>query len=195
MSQQVFDFLAHRSSTPIAALKEPAPEGDELRAILQVAARVPDHGKLVPWRFIIYRGQARYDIGEFLAQRAEALEGPMPEARKDKERERFTRAPLVIGVVFSPVDTPKNIPEWEQFLSAGAATMNLCLAANALGYGSNWISNWYADDAEARAFLGLAPQERVAGFVHIGTASIERNERPRPALDDVVSDYAGPYQG
>ncbi len=192
MAHPIFDFLAQRSSTTISAISGPAPEGEELAALLKVAARVPDHGRLTPWRFILYRGDARLKVGEYLAQRAEEIEGPMPEGRKEKELTRFSRAPLVVGVVSSPV-AHERIPEWEQFLSAGAVAMNLCTAANALGYASNWITNWYSDDASARAFLGLAPNERVAGFVHIGTAANKMPERPRADMDKIVTEYSGPW--
>jgi nitroreductase len=192
VAHPIFDFLAQRSSTPISAISGPAPEGEELAALLKVAARVPDHGRLTPWRFILYRGDARLKVGEYLAQRAEEIEGPMPEGRKEKELTRFSRAPLVVGVVSSPV-AHERIPEWEQFLSAGAVAMNLCTAANALGYASNWITNWYSDDASARAFLGLAPNERVAGFVHIGTAANKMPERPRADMDKIVIEYSGPW--
>lgn len=93
MAHPIFDFLAQRSSTPISAISGPAPEGEELAALLKVAARVPDHGRLTPWRFILYRGDARLKVGEYLAQRAEEIEGPMPEGRKEKELTRFSRAP------------------------------------------------------------------------------------------------------
>ncbi len=192
MAHPVFDFLARRSSTPISAIGEPAPEGGELAELLKVAARVPDHGRLTPWRFILYRGAARQRIGEFLARRAEELEGPLPAGRREKEMTRFSRAPLVVGVIFSPAEG--HIPEWEQFLSAGAVAMNLCVAANALGYATNWISNWYSDDPVSRAFLGLAPQERVAGFVHIGTCATKMPERPRADMEKIVTEYSGPRQ-
>lgn len=193
MKHPVFEFLAERSSTPISAISEPAPEGDELAGLLKVAARVPDHGRLTPWRFILYRGDKRHEVGEYLAKRAEEREGPLPESRKEQERARFARAPLVIGVISSPV-AHERIPQWEQFLSAGAVAMNLCIGANALGYATNWITNWYSDDAQARAFLGLASHERVAGFVHIGTAANKMPERPRADMEQIVSDYDGPWK-
>ena len=107
---------------------------------------------------------------------------------------RFSRAPLVIGVVSSPKDNPK-IPQWEMFLSGGAAAMTLVLAANAMGYATNWITNWYSDVAEGRRILGLAPHERVVGFVHIGTFSGALQERPRPEISPLYADYAGPFEG
>lgn len=194
MNSTVIDFLLSRKSAPIPDLKEPAPGDDEIATLIRVASRVPDHGRLAPWRFVIYRGDARHRIGEMLAKRAEELEGPLPEPRLEKERERFSRAPLVIGVVHVPRENPK-IPQWEMLLSGAAAAMNLVLAANALGYGTNWITNWYSDDAEGRRILGLAPHERMVGFVHIGTQQGDAPDRPRPDPATLVSEYSGPWEG
>jgi len=193
LASSVIDFLLARKSAPIPVLKEPAPSDAEIRTILTAAARVPDHGKLNPWRLILYRGDARVKAGELLAKRAAENEGPLSDGRIEQEKTRFSRAPLVIGVIHSPKAHPK-IPHWEMFLSGGAAAMNLVLAANALGYGTNWISNWYSDDEEARRLLGLAPQERVIGFVHIGTVQGEAPDRPRPDLAQLVSEYSGPWE-
>lgn len=193
----LIEFFTTRRSTPIIGLIEPAPSATELDLMLAIAARVPDHGKLAPWRFILYRGDKRDQAGQLLAQRAEqraaALGEEFTQARREQELKRFSRAPLVVGIICSPRDTDR-IPEWEQFLSAGAAAMQLCNAANAMGYGSNWISNWYSDDEEGKSLLGLAPHEKVAGFVHIGTPKAATRDRPRPELATVVSDYQGPYQ-
>lgn len=194
MNQTVVDFLLARRSKPISELKEPGPSDAEISTLMTAAARVPDHGRLVPWRFILYRGDSRRRVGEDLAALAERREGELPEHRRQQELTRFSRAPLVVGVVSVPRDHPK-VPHWEMFLSGGAAAMNLLLAAGALGYGANWISNWYADDEEGKRILGIAPQERVVGFVHIGTFDGEMPERARPELSDIVSDYAGPWAG
>lgn len=193
MSISVVEFLSKRHSTPISAIGEPAPSSDELQQILTIAARVPDHGRLTPWRFIVYKGEARTKVGELLADRLDKREGPLTDTRREQELKRFARAPLVVGIVSSPV-AHERIPEWEQFLSAGAVAMNLCVAANALGYATNWITNWYSDDAEGRALLGVAPHERVAGFVHIGTSSATVPERPRADMAAIISDYQGPWQ-
>lgn len=123
MSHPVFDFLAQRSSTPISAICEPAPEGEELAALLKVAARVPDHGRLTPWRFILYRGDTRRQVGEYLVKRAEEREGPLSDAQKDKEATRFSRAPLVVGVIFSPLRMSESRMGAVPF--AGAVAMNL----------------------------------------------------------------------
>ena len=193
MNANVLDFLLSRKSAPIAELRPPAPDDDEISLLIRAASRVPDHGRLVPWRFMIYRGDACLKIGESLAKRAEEREGPLPVARVEQEKARFARAPLVIGVIHCPRDNPK-IPQWEMLLSGGAAAMNLVLAANALGYGTNWITNWYSDDADSRRMLGLAPEERVVGFVHIGTFTGDAPERPRPDPETLVSEYTGPWQ-
>lgn len=194
MASPVIDHLLARKSVPISQLREPAPREDEIATMIAAASRVPDHGRLAPWRFILYRGEARHRIGERLAELARRREGELTPARVEQEKARFARAPLVIGVVHSPKDHPR-IPKWEMFLSGGAAAMNLLHAASALGYGANWISNWYADDEEGRRMLGLAPHERVIGFVHVGTPTAEeRMERPRPEPASLVSDYSGPWE-
>ncbi len=193
MSNPLLEHLLSRKSPPIDLLGEPGPSDSDIATMIQAATRVPDHGRLAPWRFILYRGDARHQIGRKLADLAVEREGPLPEGRLAKERERFSRAPLVIGVVHIPRENPK-IPQWEMFLSGGAAAMNLIHAAAALGYHSNWISNWYSDDAEGRRILGLKPEERVIGFIHIGTLKGEAPERPRPDAAALVSDYAGPWE-
>ena len=188
----VLEFLSNRKSAPIGELGLPGPDDDDIQTMLQIASRVPDHGKLAPWRFILYRGEERRRIGELIADLAERQQGGLSDVARQKEQERFSRAPLVIGVINTPRAHPK-IPDWEKFLSGAAAAMNLLLAANALGYGANWITNWYSDEPEGRRILGLAPDERVVGFVHIGSFEGEISERRRPDLDKLVSDYAGPW--
>ena len=194
MSSSIIEFMLARSSAPIPELKEPAPGAAEIETMLTIASRVPDHGRLEPWRFIIYRGDVRHRIGEQLAALAEKREGPLTEGRRNQELARFSRAPLVIGVVSSPKENMK-IPQWEMFLSGGAAAMNLIVAANALGYKTNWITNWYSDVEEGRRILGLAPHERVVGFVHIGTFDGSVPERPRPDVNKLYSEYSGPWEG
>ena len=186
------DFLAARRSAAIPALLAPAPSGAELDDILRIASRVPDHGKLSPWRFILFRGEPAVSLGKALARILERREGqPLSETRRAFEEGRFTRAPLVVGVV-STARPHVKIPEWEQVLSAGAATMNLIHAAHASGYGANWITEWPAYDEEAKAVLGIKPDEKVVGFVYIGTANETQSERPRPELSSVVSEAQSP---
>jgi nitroreductase len=193
MASPIIDFLLSRASAPIDQLKGPGPSDAEIETILTLASRVPDHGRLAPWRFILYRGEARVEIGKALAELAERREGPLPENRRNQELARFSRAPLVVGVVSSPKENPK-IPQWEMFLSGGMAAMNLMIAANALGYGTNMITNWYADVPEARTILGLAPHERVVGFVHVGAFDGEPMKRPRPDVSTIRTDYSGPWK-
>lgn len=192
MDSPVIDFLLSRASPPIHELAAPGPSDTEIATMMAVASRVPDHGRLEPWRFILYRGAARDRVGELLTDLAERREGPLTEGRRKQELSRFSRAPLVVGVVSSPKQNPK-IPEWEMFLSGAAAAMNLVHAANALGYKTNWITNWYSDVEEGRAILGLAPHERAVGFVHIGTFKGEMPERPRPDPQTLYADWSGPH--
>ncbi len=192
INNPVLKFLSERKSAPIGELGLPGPDEADIQTMLQIASRVPDHGKLAPWRFVLYRGEVRHRIGEMIADLAEKEQGELSEVLRQKERERFSRAPLVIGVINTPRAHPK-IPDWEKYLSGAAAAMNLLLAANALGYGANWITNWYSDLPEGRRILGLAPDERVVGFVHIGSFTGEISERRRPDLGNLISEYVGPW--
>lgn len=190
MSSLIDMLLTRRSSKP-ALLREPGPSADELQQILTAAARVPDHKKLVPWRFIVFEGEARAKFGEVLAEVCAAEETPEPSpVRLDTERARLTRAPVVVAVISHVVEKP-GAPEWEQILSAGACCFNLCLAANALGYGTSWITEWYSYSPGVRKALGLADNERVAGFIYIGTATEKQPDRERPALADIVTRWPG----
>lgn len=187
----VKEHLATRRSIPIPALQEPAPTGEELERILTLAVRVPDHGKLAPWRFILIREENARALGHEMGRVLAAREGALSEARQAFEDNRFTRAPLVVAVVSTAAPHVK-IPEWEQVLSAGAVTMNLIHAVHAHGYAANWVTEWVAYDEEAKAVLGIAPAEKVVGFVYIGTPSEPPSERPRPALAAVVSEAKAP---
>jgi nitroreductase len=194
LNETVLEFLRTRKSPPISVLHAPGPSEEELAGMIQIATRVPDHGLLEPWRFITYRGQACVDIGEFFARRIEEIEGSITPQREAQERTRFTRAPLVVGVVYVPREHPR-VPDWEKFLSASNAAFALVLAAHGYGYSANWVSNWYADDAPSRAFLGLAPTEKAIGFVHIGTCDVPVPDRPRPEVSKVLSEYSGRWVG
>ena len=176
-----------RSSKPLE-LTGPAPSAEEIETLLTVASRVPDHGKLVPWRFIVFEGDARLAAGEAIAA---AFRGKYPQADAEQvaqERRRLARAPLVIAVVSRAAPHVK-IPEWEQVLSAGAAAMNLVTAAHALGYGVNWITEWYAYDRAVLDALGLAPHERIAGFIHVGRPPGAPEDRPRPPLAEIATRF------
>ncbi len=189
MPTDLRDFLTTRRSVKPALMTGPGPTAEELQTILTLAARVPDHKMMVPWRFIVFEGAARARFGEALAAacQAEEKEPPSP-VRLDTERARFMQAPLVIAVI-SKVNPVPAAPEWEQILSAGAACYNLCLAANAHGYVSNWLTGWYSYSPGIRRHLSLAENERIAGFIHIGHASEKPADRPRPDLTQIVSRY------
>jgi nitroreductase len=187
MENPIIAFLSARRSVKPDRLVAPAPSAAELDTILTIASRVPDHKKLAPWRFIVLEGEARARLGEIVAQACIAAEKEPPShVRLDMERARLQRAPMVIAAV-SRVTPHRSAPEWEQVLSAGAACFNLCLAANALGYGTSWITEWIAYDKAVGAALGLGDNERIAGFIYIGTPMERPEERERPALADIVT--------
>lgn len=182
----LIDYLNVRRSTPAPQLSEPGPERAEIEEILRLTVRVPDHGKIAPWRFIVYRGEERERLGE--AALARALE-KTPDLGADYqavERTRFTRAPVVIAVVSTAAPHVK-IPEWEQVMSAGAVCLNMLFAANAQGYAANWLTEWVAYDEAIFPALGVNPGEKIAGFIYIGSTTFPPVERPRPQLGDVVT--------
>ena len=183
-SPTTLDLLLSRRSGTAKAMTEPGPDKKELALILQAAARVPDHGKLFPWRFIVFEGKGRKRMGDVLAEAQKAA--GEKEKHQDEERERFLRAPVVVGVV-SRVTENIKIPEWEQVLSAGAVCQNMLIAAHAMGYVANWLTEWCAYDAHVKEGLGLKPGERIAGFVYIGTSDVKLEERPRPNMDEIVT--------
>lgn len=183
-----FDFLKTRRSTKITQFSTDGPSTEEIEQILTVASRVPDHGKYCPWYFIVFEGDNRKKAGELLRE-AYAAENPdTPPAKLDLEAERFLRAPVVIAVV-SKIREGKN-PQWEQLLSAGAACYNLCLAANALGYGTNWLTEWYTYSPTFKKAFGIAENENIAGFIYIGTSTEKNEERDRPDLTKIVTRWA-----
>lgn len=187
MTNSMLDLLQSRRSVKPDRLLAPGPSAAELATILSIAARVPDHKKLAPWRFIVFEGAARASMGEVFVTAAAAEDSePLSPVRQEFERNRFLRSPLVVAVVSRVVET-RGAPEWEQVLSAGASAFNLCLAANALGYGTTWVTEWIAYSPRVIAHLGLAANERIAGFVYIGTPADKPAERDRPKLDDIVS--------
>jgi nitroreductase len=184
-------LLKTRRSISAPFLKEPAPDDTQLDEILTVASRVPDHGKLVPWRFIVFRGDAGRQASELLARLYAGKNPDTPPARIEEEEKRLARAPLVVAVVSRAAPHPK-IPEVEQLLSAGNAAMSIVLASHALGYAAQWTTGWIAYDADAGRILGLQPGETFVGFVHIGTAMVPPVDRPRPELGEIVSTWQPP---
>lgn len=180
--------LLSRRSVPPRWLGGPGPDAGEIETLLKVASRVPDHGKLAPWRFILIEGEARQRMGEVLVKAFKADNPRTDEEKVAVERNRFAMAPLVIAVV-SRATPHVKIPEWEQELSAGAVCMNLLTAATFLGYGASWLSGWAAFDRRVLDALGLAPDERIAGYIHIGKPTETPPDRDRPSLADIVTRF------
>ncbi len=181
---ETIDLLLTRRSGSAKAMKAPGPSKKQIEDILQAGARAPDHGKLFPWRFIVFEGKGRERAGDILGEVMEA-EGERAK-QVEEERGRFLRAPLVIGVV-SAVREQHKIPVWEQELSAGAVCQNILIATTALGFVGNWLSEWYAYHPDVKQKMGLKPGERIAGFIYIGTAKVELEERPRPEMDKIIT--------
>jgi nitroreductase len=181
-------LLQTRRSLKPVELVGPGPSPADLHTLLTIASRVPDHGKLTPWRFIVFEGESQLKAGEAIVA---AFVAKYPDSKPEQiefERRRLARAPLVVAVVSRAAPHVK-IPEWEQVLSSGAAAMSLVIAAHALGFGATWITEWYAYDRSVLDALGLAPHEKIAGFVHVGRPTQAPEDRPRPALADIVTRF------
>ncbi|MDO9440395.1 MAG: nitroreductase [Beijerinckiaceae bacterium] len=185
---ETLSLLSTRRSVAPAALREPGPDAGQIETLLRLASRVPDHGKLAPWRFIIFAGEARDAAGEIIARAFSQMEPEAPQTRIDAERKRLSMAPLVVAVVSRASKHPK-IPVWEQELSAGAVCMNLLVAATAMGFDASWLTQWYSYDRGVMSRFGLAEDEKLAGFIHIGTGEARPEDRPRPALEDIVTRF------
>jgi len=183
------DYLLTRRSVGIAFLGEPGPTPDELEQILRIGTRVPDHGKITPWRLVIIEGEDRAKAGEKLARIMEQANPKLDASSLEAERKRFLPAPLTIGVISSPQPHPK-VPQLEQLLSAGNVAFNLLHAAHALGFAASWVTRWYAFDAEAAAMLGARKDEQFVGFIHIGTPTATIEDRPRPDLESIVTRWS-----
>lgn len=186
-SPAVLAFLARRKSASAMMLRAPGPSPEQLADLLRLAARAPDHGKINPWRFVVLQGAAKDDFTARLTALAEKrADAPKAIATLGKLR----APPLAVAVISCPVEC--QIPLWEQQMSAGAVCTLLLTAATAMGFGANWITDWYAFDADALAVLGVGAGEQVAGFLYIGTNSEPPLERVRPEMGDLISDWAPP---
>src|SRR5690242_3003486 len=181
---EIIELLRTRRSVKPIEMTGPGPTPAELETILTLGARVPDHGKLVPWRFIVFEGDAREKAGAIFADLFKVKNKGATADQIEAERRRFLHAPLVIGVV-SRARPHVKIPQWEQELSAGASAMNIVTAANGLGYGASWLTGWVAFDRDVLDKLGLAADEKMAGFIHIGRATRHSEDRDRPRLGDI----------
>jgi nitroreductase len=187
------ELMLTRRSVPPVLLREPAPQGEVLERLMTAAIRVPDHGKLTPWRIRLVQGTARDRFGRLLE---EVYGEANPQATAEQlafERERPLRAPLIACVISCAREHVK-IPRWEQTLSAAAVCMNMLHAAQALGFAGCWLTEWYAYDARVRAALGVAEDENIAGFIYIGTAESVPEDRRRPVLSEIVGEWTGPAE-
>jgi nitroreductase len=175
----LFNFLKTRKSASAKAMTGPGPDASQLHDMLSIAVRVPDHGKLNPWRFVVFEGEARAGVGALFAKRFAELHPDYPADSVEFQKGLFARAPIVVAVVSTAVEHMK-IPVWEQLMSSAAVCFNLVLAAQAHGFDAQWQSDWVAYDDGAKAAMGLAPQEKIAGLIYIGTSSVPLEDRPRP---------------
>jgi len=176
-----------RRSGSAKAMKGPGPSPEQLRRILASAVRVPDHGKLTPWRFILFEGEGRQRMGAILAEIIAGERDSTPE-RIEQERNRFMRAPVIVAVV-SRVREQIPIPAWEQELSAGAVCMTMVIAAHAMGFVANWITEWCAYHPLVLERIGLRPTERIAGYVYIGQPAAPLEDRPRPGIESIATRF------
>jgi nitroreductase len=182
------DLLKTRRSVKPREMSGPGPSPVELDTILTIGARVPDHGKLAPWRFIVFEGDGRRRAGEVIAA-VFARKNPQASAAEiEVEKNRLMEAPLVIGVVSFTKPHPK-VPAYEQELSAGASAMNILTAATALGYGACWLSGWFMFDRDVLDGFGLKGDEKLAGLIHVGKSTKPNEDRPRPVLADIVTRF------
>jgi len=184
---ETFDLLLSRRSGSAKAMKGPGPNAAQLRRIMASGARVPDHGKLTPWRFILFEGEGRARMGAILAEAIAGERETSPE-RVEQERKRFMRAPVVIAVV-SRVREQIPIPVWEQQLSAGAVCMTMVIAAHAMGFVANWITEWCAYHPMVLERIGLKSTERIAGFIYIGHPAEPLEDRPRPSIEAITTRF------
>ncbi len=185
------DVLLQRQSIPSRLLSAPGPDAAQCRALFAAALRVPDHGRLTPFRLLTFTGPARLAIGRMCAELALAREPERDPALIDKDRERFAAAPLIVAVI-ARISAGHKVPEQEQLLSAGCVAYNLLLGAQALGFGAQWLTGWLAYDRAVAALLGLGTDERVIAFVHIGSADTPGADRPRPDPAEYVSAWQPP---
>lgn len=189
-TSSVLSLLKSRKSASAKAMTGPGPTPEQLAEILGMAVRVPDHGKLAPWRFILWEGEARAAFGDVMKARWQTLHPEHGEQTLEFVRALFLRAPAVLGVISTAAEHPK-IPVWEQQLSAGAVCMNILYAATALGIGCQWNTDWVAYDGEIAAAMGLAAHEKVAGLIYLGTPSAAYEDRPRPDPQSLLTRWGG----
>jgi len=189
LDADTIDFLTTRRSTVARMMDGPGPGDEDLKRIMEAGMRVPDHGRLTPWRFIVIRGDAREKLGDVIAEAYKKNNPDAIEEQVEIEQERLTRAPVVIAVV-SRVQKEHKIPEWEQILSSGAACQTMLIAAQSMGYAAQWLTEWYAYNANVKQAIGAESGDEIAGFLYLGNGTGELSDRARPAYDDIVSEWS-----
>jgi nitroreductase len=189
LDSKTIDFLTTRRSTVARMMGDPGPNDDELRQIMEAGMRVPDHGRLTPWRFIVIRSDARDTIGDVIVNSFKRNNPDAIQEQIEIEQERLTRAPIVIAVV-SRVHREHKIPVWEQILSSGAACQTMLIAAQSTGYAAQWLTEWYAYDSDVKKAIGAEADDEIAGFVYLGNPVGELTDRARPIYDDIVSEWS-----
>lgn len=182
-SRETLALLAERRSSSAVNLRAPGPDRDQIADLIRIASRAPDHGKLAPWRFVVLEGEGKAAYVRALEKIADEHD------HSRKALEKMSTPPVAIAVVSRAEDG--KIPEWEQLMSAGAVCTLMLVAAEAMGFGANWITDWYAYDKHARKALGLDKHERVAGFIYLGAAAEQPLERVRPAVGDATTWFEG----
>ncbi|MBK17639.1 MAG: nitroreductase [Rhodospirillaceae bacterium] len=188
---ELSEFLLKRRSVVVRNMEEPGPSSEDLEKIMRAGMRVPDHGRLTPWRFIVIRGEAREKLGKILG---DAFRKENPDCIDEQvkiEEERFVRAPSTIAIV-SRTNPEHKIPEWEQILSSGAACQNMLTAALGMGFAAQWITEWYAYNDDVKTALGLESGDRIAGFLYLGSMTDAPSDRQRPEYEDIVSEWTEP---
>lgn len=182
-------LLETRRSATAKAMTGPGPSKQQLQRLLNIAVRVPDHGKLTPWRFVVFEGEARERAGRIVAERYHELHPGHGEETLELQRNMFLRAPCVIGVISSLIADHPKIPEWEQIMSAGAVCQNMLIAATAMQLGAQWISGWHAYDRPVLSAFGLTAEERIAGYIYVGTPAQLQEDRPRPEAASITTRF------
>ena len=188
-SQETLELLMLRRSLTVKDMVHPGPSEEQIKQILKIGSRVPDHKKQVPWRFLTFEKSTRGKFGKILRTIFAKNNPKTNEKILDFEENRFLRAPLVIAVISTADKDNPKVPEWEQILTAGAVCQNILIASNAMGYASQWLTEWYAYDKVVLKELNLNSNERIAGFIYIGTASKQPKERGRPDLANLVKKW------
>ncbi len=187
-SEETLRLLALRRSTTVKTMIEPGPSPEQLAEIMEIGARVPDHRRVCPYRFVVFDGDARAEIGPVFREGFMQDNPDASDAEATLESHRFMRAPVIIAVVFSP-QTEHRTPIWEQTLTAGAVCQNMLIAANAMGFAAQWLTEWYAYNRHVLNAMGLEPHEQIAGFLYFGTAEEDPKERPRVEAASLVSHW------